>query len=520
MSIRIRSVRGLLRFTGILSSALAFMVAAGGAVGTYRMRQALEDVQITSQAMRNNLEAGMMHGALRADVLAAMVARGKEAKKTAALNLEEHSSWMLIALEANSKLPLRPPLKRQMAALHEEMKQYAGAAERIQELALDSRTSDADWQGFNQTFVALGEKNEAVSTELTKIDEDARKWTQKAGLWITVSLLAAGAAVLCVLQFAGRRLMGAVSKPLEETIQVLGAPGLSKRLPEQRTAEFQSLEKALNSRLDALHRTVQGISQISGILVDSSMKLGRTSSEMAENAQQTAEGLTRTEDLCTEVSQSVATLATFTQEIGMSSKEISRNCSGATMVATEAVAQGKATQTALEELSDSGTRIGQVIRMITNIAEQTNLLALNATIEAARAGEAGRGFAVVANEVKSLADQTERSTSEVRPVIDELVKKIGQASGAIQNVTTTINKIDESSATIAAAVEEQTSMNALIGENIAAVADRSNRIAGQMGQMTATARSTAEGSNQVREVAESVSNLASQLEDLVSAFRR
>jgi hypothetical protein len=64
-------------------------------------------------------------------------------------------------------------------------------------------------------------------------------------------------------------------------------------------------------------------------------------------------------------------------------------------------------------LSKAANRIGDVTKLITTIAEQTNLLALNATIEAARAGDAGRGFAVVAQEVKALASQTAKATSEI-----------------------------------------------------------------------------------------------------------
>ena len=78
----------------------------------------------------------------------------------------------------------------------------------------------------------------------------------------------------------------------------------------------------------------------------------------------------------------------------------------------------------LKKLSDS---IGQILTAITGIAGQTNLLALNAAIEAARAGEAGRGFAVVAEEIRKLAEQTNRETS-----------KIGDLIGTIQNKVETV----------------------------------------------------------------------------------
>lgn len=83
-------------------------------------------------------------------------------------------------------------------------------------------------------------------------------------------------------------------------------------------------------------------------------------------------------------------------------------------VASQAVELAGGANTALENLRESSTQIGQVAKLIVAIARQTNLLALGATIEVARAGEAGKSFAVGAIEVKSLAKQTSQATDEIR----------------------------------------------------------------------------------------------------------
>ena len=99
-------------------------------------------------------------------------------------------------------------------------------------------------------------------------------------------------------------------------------------------------------------------------------------------------------------------IASASEEMGTTIKEIAENSSRARLTTEEAVSKARKSHEGVRELGEAAQAIGTVTETITEISEQTNLLALNATIEAARAGEAGKGFAVVANEIKELAKET------------------------------------------------------------------------------------------------------------------
>jgi methyl-accepting chemotaxis protein len=176
------------------------------------------------------------------------------------------------------------------------------------------------------------------------------------------------------------------------------------------------------------------------------------------------------------------------------------------------------TNETVKKLGESSKEIGNVVKVITSIAQQTNLLALNATIEAARAGEAGKGFAVVANEVKELAKQTARATTEIGQKIDAIQGDTKGAVQAIEEIGEIINKINAISESIAAAVEEQTVTTNEISRSVNEAAKGVDDIAKNIGGVAGSAIDTTRGAHDMQTASRELSEMASRLQAVVAKF--
>jgi methyl-accepting chemotaxis protein len=214
----------------------------------------------------------------------------------------------------------------------------------------------------------------------------------------------------------------------------------------------------------------------------------------------------------------VQSVASATQEMASSIHEISRQVQQSSQIAIDAVAQAQRTNERVAELSKAASRIGDVVDLINTIASQTNLLALNATIEAARAGDAGRGFAVVASEVKSLAEQTAKATGEIGQQINSIHSAMNDSVVAIKDISATIGKMSEISATIASAVEEQGAATQEISRSIQHAAEGTRKVRTNIGDVQRGASETSSASSQVLSSARLLSKESSRLRAEVEKF--
>lgn len=324
--------------------------------------------------------------------------------------------------------------------------------------------------------------------------------------------------------------------PLSQTLKLaerVAAGDLTQNLISERQDELGQLQRAMQSMTLGLRELIGGISN--GVT-----QIASAAEELSAVTEQTRAGVNsqkvETDQVATAMNEMTATV----QEVARNAEEASEAAVAADQqaregdkVVGEAIAQierlakevGNSTE-AMADLKRESDKIGSVLDVIKSVAQQTNLLALNAAIEAARAGEAGRGFAVVADEVRSLAQRTQKSTEEIEELIvglqtgtqqvatimdnsrnltDSSVELTRRAGGSLESITRTVSAIQSMNQQIAAAAEQQSAVAEEINRSVLNVRDVSE-------QTSASSEETAASSVEL-------ARLGTHLQTLVGRFK-
>lgn len=297
--------------------------------------------------------------------------------------------------------------------------------------------------------------------------------------------------------------------------------------------ELGLISTSLTQVIEHLRGILHSIAEAANTVNSSATELSSFTQETNKRMQQQQAETEQTATAMNEMTATVAEVAQSTSAAADSAKDADTYAANGNRIVIDSISsmsqlseQIQKTAQVIGFLSNESQSIGRVLDVIKSIAEQTNLLALNAAIEAARAGEQGRGFAVVADEVRTLAQRTQKSTQEIEAMIATLQKgvkeavnamevgikqvddannKANEAGQALKEIVASVDNIAELNAHIATAAEEQSSVAGSINRSIIAISDI-----------------TDDSTRSAHELSESVINLtklASSMRNQVSAFR-
>jgi len=415
-----------------------------------------------------------------------------------------------------------PQLQRANLAL----KGYRAAVGQYRDAQQVSRQALEKMAALGQDLLDLSDK--LTASQNNKRDVDSRQAQSMLGL---ATVLAMFFGVLAAWAITRQ-----ITLPLKQTliaVDRVASGDLTHNLTLGRRDELGQLQSSIQRMTISLRELIGGIS-------DGVTQIASAAEELSAVTEQTSAGVNsqkvETDQVATAMHQMTATV----QEVARNAEEASEAAVAADQqaregdkVVNEAIAQierlasevGHSTE-AMGELKRESDKIGSVLDVIKSVAQQTNLLALNAAIEAARAGEAGRGFAVVADEVRSLAQRTQKSTEEIEDLIAGLqngtqqvatimdnsrelttssVELTRRAGGALESITKTVSAIQSMNQQIAAAAEQQSATAEEINRSVLNVRDVSE-------QTSAASEETAASSVEL-------ARLGTHLQGLVGRFR-
>lgn len=327
-----------------------------------------------------------------------------------------------------------------------------------------------------------------------------------------------------------------IVRPLRDSVQAMadiasGESDLTRSLETHGNDEVTQLARHFNAFTAKLRGVVLQLQASANGLEKASSDLGINAEQAQARSQQQ--------------SQQMELVATAVNEVTYGVQDVAKNAEHAANEMRDAESQAHQGQVNIDSslrqidhlsgtinqavevirtLSSESTQIGGVLEVISSIAEQTNLLALNAAIEAARAGEQGRGFAVVADEVRLLAQRTQKSTAEIQSMIERLqthsdaaVKVIADSSRSSQLTIEQANQAGQSLTSISQALRNLNSLNASIAsatlQQSHVVEDINQNVtqAAQLSQSTAiAAEQSTQASVQLREMSEQLNGLLRQ----------
>ena len=273
---------------------------------------------------------------------------------------------------------------------------------------------------------------------------------------------------------------------------------------EKYVGKFVELRDSVRTMNDKINDTLHSVEEASVSVTAGSENLAQSAQELAEGATEQAGAVEELQATITTISENVAETAKALMDSSNKAQEYAEK-------ADESKASMKSLMDAMERISETSLKISSIIADIENIASQTNLLSLNASIEAARAGEAGKGFAVVAEQIRVLADQSAQSAVDTKALIEGALNEIEEGNNAVKSAADSMEIIVDGINEIAVVTKE------ISETSNTQVATMKEAEAG-IDQISEVVQSNSAASEECSATSEELSAQAEQMNQLVDSF--
>jgi methyl-accepting chemotaxis protein len=354
------------------------------------------------------------------------------------------------------------------------------------------------------------------------------KWFLFLGTILTAILVS-------INYFSGRSIL----KPIEELDHVSadlahGNGDLTKRLPILNSQDEIGIASGyVNTFIQKIQTTINDTKEITHAAVRSTSALNSAASNLSQQSEKAYTLAHNTNETASQIGhaldQSVEMARNTLENTQSSAKELDSVRAIAHTITNEihnATQMSNDLGERFTQLSSEASSVSGVLSIISDIADQTNLLALNAAIEAARAGEHGRGFAVVADEVRKLAERTQKSLTEINSIISVVIQSINDSSDMMTSNSENIEKLGEHSQTIDAKINStSTAMNANVETSRKSVqtaedmAIKLNEIISKVSEMSKLSEGNQDEIKQITQIVAELYTAASNLNSNLAQFK-